>query len=530
MTENYILRLLSLLNRNPLSPYFGSFHRDFWHYKMASDFPSSIYQMGVFPLTIIYTQNLSKKFYQNQQIYSCLQAGIKFWASIQNKDGSFNEWFPNEHSIVATAFTTWGISESLLLLPLEKRNEFAKLLEKNFLKTAEFLEKNIDTITLNHTAGALAALYNLYLITGNNYFKNVLLKNKKVLLSHQDQEGWYSEYGEPDIGYQSLSIFFLAQYFQKSGDQEILSSLNKALDFLSCFTHPDGTIGGEYGSRNTKYIFRYGLYLLSAEIPSAKEILNKVNYQKITNIESVDDRYFIFFFLPDFLLMYNKNIPFSPLNQPAKKFVFFDNCGILINETAKYKLIINLKKGGALKIFDKTKGKLLPAALGYAYKIKKYTASSLGFGISTYSIDRKTDQIIIRIRCSFLKYNLVNPLRRLLILFRLFNFSLGHYSLMRKSLNHYLKIKKIKKTPAAKGSLEREIILKENSLEVKNVLRNLDFLSSLKQNLYKFSQLSFRFVPSSHFSCEDELTSSTCEEVPCSATGQIELIENYHFE
>ena len=65
-----------------------------------------------------------------------------------------------------------------------------------FARTLVFLESNRDLIASNHTAGAVAALYNLYLLTNGSRYLHAAKKNAADLLDAQDEEGWYPEYGD----------------------------------------------------------------------------------------------------------------------------------------------------------------------------------------------------------------------------------------------------------------------------------------------------------------------------------------------
>ncbi|MGC8971527.1 MAG: hypothetical protein ACP5K2_04910 [bacterium] len=108
-----IPRLLGLLDKNPNSPTFGSFDRQFWHYNVV-DFPCARAQEAILTLALLYRHNFPGNIYfKNEAIFSWIDGALNFWIDIQNSDGSFNEWYPNEHSFVATAFTTYAISETL---------------------------------------------------------------------------------------------------------------------------------------------------------------------------------------------------------------------------------------------------------------------------------------------------------------------------------------------------------------------------------------------------------------------------------
>ena len=72
-------------------------------------------------------------------------------------------------------------------------------------------------------------------------------------MDNQSEEGWYLEYSGADPGYQTHATFYLAVLFTKTRDNDLLDSLKRANLYLSYFIHPDGTIGGEYASRNTSF-------------------------------------------------------------------------------------------------------------------------------------------------------------------------------------------------------------------------------------------------------------------------------------
>ena len=50
-------RILSNMNRNPLSSSYGCMHRDYWMYK-TSDFSDAIRQFPTYALSMIYKKNL----------------------------------------------------------------------------------------------------------------------------------------------------------------------------------------------------------------------------------------------------------------------------------------------------------------------------------------------------------------------------------------------------------------------------------------------------------------------------------------
>lgn len=461
-SDLYIGRVLSCLDKNPLSANYGCFCRDYWHYKMAADFPSATYQSAVFSLYLAYFDKESV-FYNKPDILKYIKAGVAYWQSLQNADGSFSEWYPNERSVVATAFTLWFITEACL--GFDKAAIFdKKKLGTTILKAVSFLNKNIDASVINHTAGAIAALYNAYLITGDDACLKALDKHKKVLISNQHSEGWFSEYGNPDAGYQSLSIFFLASYFAKSSDQEMTPVLKSALSFLKTIVHPDKTAGGTYLSRSTEYLFRYGLMICSEYFVEATYILSNTDNSRFVNAMSVDDRYFIFFFLPDYMLSLKEEKYEIPYNVQDS---FLPDSGLLIKKYNDFTLFMNLKKGGAFKLFKKDK--LLFASCGYMYSYKNTMCSSHGYNFSTIDKDA-FDQGRIVLRVNFQENLNKNYSSFFLLLFRIFNLTFCRFSFFDILFTKLLKKYKISSSRKASGRLTREFVFINNEIRLKDIV------------------------------------------------------------
>jgi len=106
-------------------------------------------------------------------------------------------------------------------------------------------------------------------LTGRSEFATRSRYFRDRILARQSREGWYDEYGGADPGYQTHGSFYLARLSQLNGDSELAASLARSTAWLSCFIHPDGSIGGEYTSRNTQTYYPAAFEMLSAGDPSA---------------------------------------------------------------------------------------------------------------------------------------------------------------------------------------------------------------------------------------------------------------------
>ena len=114
----HLPRLLTQGDRQPLSPTWGCWQRDFWHYRTLTDFPSAPYQQAVLSLAEAWSAEVpGSPWYHQSSLLTAIEGGIRFWCAIQRKDGSFDEWYPHEESFVATAFTACAMAETLRLLP-----------------------------------------------------------------------------------------------------------------------------------------------------------------------------------------------------------------------------------------------------------------------------------------------------------------------------------------------------------------------------------------------------------------------------
>lgn len=351
-------RVFTHVDRNQYSPTFGCCDRNYWHLKIQ-DFSSAILQQACLTLALAYGNNFKGNiFYHNNNVFNWSQGIVSFWQSIQLKDGSFNEYFPNEHSLPATAFTLYSVSETFKIINIKNNNVLDSM-----IMAGKYLANYTESEASNQEIASFCALYNLYTITDYKWLEKAYKKKLEKILKKQSQEGWFMEYGGADFGYLSVSLDYLSEYYLKSKDEKVLESLNKILEFLKYFIHPDGTIGGQYGSRNTAYFLPNGLEaLVSLGNKTAKDIkalifkkINKLYFQ-----DSIDDRYIMHYVLHSFL----RAIKIEKTNQGGnyhnlpcfeEHIKYFNQSGLLTVNNGNYFLISAFKKGGLIKLYKNNK-------------------------------------------------------------------------------------------------------------------------------------------------------------------------------
>jgi len=356
-------RLLGLLNRNISSSCYGSFDREYWHYNTV-DFSCARKQEAVLTLTLLYLiKDEKNRYYHSREILHYIKASLLFWGRIQNANGSFNEWYPNENSFVVTAFSTYAVSESLLLLKDDLEEQERRKVIEAAVKAGDWLMSRNETRVMNQQTGAAVALFNLYLLTDRTKYRDSSRDKILLLSKRQSSEGWFLEYGGPDIGYLSLAIDYLAKYYSKTGDDLVMHVIERALSFIKYFVQPDLIAGGEYTSRNTEYLIPHGFELLSKKNSDAvftasvvrKSLLKRESFPNL-----FDDRYltYVGYTWLQAYMDANSEIDGTAdqvindhFGVPFKK--HFKESGLMIiNDEHKY-LVVNLRKGGAFRLFDK---------------------------------------------------------------------------------------------------------------------------------------------------------------------------------
>jgi hypothetical protein len=345
-------RLLSLMDRNRFSPTYGCFDRQYWKYRTI-DYANARMQEACLTLALLCRNRFGGRFYRNEKISEFAKAAVGFWSGMQNRDGSFNEYMPNEHSHVATAFSTYCAAEAYRILGI--RNE--SILD-SLVKAGIWLGKNEDLVVVNHDAGAVAALYMIYQITGDRRFLGYCRRKLKKVLGSQNSEGWFSEYGGADIGYQSFSIYYLAKYLRTSGDRSVLKPIENAVRFFSYFIHPDHSIGGFYGNRETGFVIPAGFEMIPGPLSRSVSVAirKSLGLRRITGPYSFDDR-----FVADGLYPYleaqlnhkpgNSRMALLPKDQGSFE-RRFKSAGLFVKKTGKFYMVVNAKKGGVMKVFS----------------------------------------------------------------------------------------------------------------------------------------------------------------------------------
>ncbi len=347
-----IPHILSMVDRNLLSPTYGCFDRSYWHYK-TSCFSSGMYQEFVLPLALCFLHRIpgGEQFQNQPRLRELVVAGIRYAAVSSHRDGSCDDYFPYERALGAAAFSLYAATESYLLLGLSEED-----IVSFFRKRGRWLMTRQEAGRLsNHHALVVLGLYNVYLITGEPRYLQGAEKRLDLLLGWQTEEGWFPEYEGCDPGYLTATIDFLAKYFRKSNDERVLGPLKAAVLFASQFVHPDGSYGGEYGSRNTCIFFPHGFELMGEFLPEAIETVD-LYLKGVSNGRQVhleDDRmcaHLAWDHLQAYL-DFRQRPPDRPLSPRAEKRRYWRGAGIYVHMKEERYAVVSAAKGGVVRLY-----------------------------------------------------------------------------------------------------------------------------------------------------------------------------------
>jgi hypothetical protein len=181
-------------------------------------------------------------------------------------------------------------------------------------------------------------------------------KLRDLALSWQHAEGWFQEYEGADPGYQTCTISFLAKLRQKTSDEKLTEPLRRAVKFTAHFMHPDGSYGGEYGSRNTYHFYPHGCELLAAENPGAlqmaelylrKGLPQRTRYFNDDNRMCAHYAYEWFQAWRDYVEIAGRN---SVECFSESRTTWFPAAGLLVRRDARHCVIVAANKGGVFKV------------------------------------------------------------------------------------------------------------------------------------------------------------------------------------
>lgn len=279
-------RLLSSLNRCPISASSGSFDREYWGW-CTKDFANQDLQRATLLLAWLYITPPEdtggfpdNPFHQEDALLTWARQAIGFWLHRQAAGGGFDHLYPLEKSWMAAAFTLVDMIGAWDMLAPFLDEQFQKDWLVGMCRAGHCLlqrDENHGFIS-NHRAGAAAGLLGLARLTGDACYSRRALYLLEGVLHNQSSEGFFLEYEGADPGYETLGLHYLSKChaeLTRAGHPaagRLKDAVEKSLGFISYWVHPDGSLGGEYGSRACPQVFPGGLEYWACSLPVAEAI------------------------------------------------------------------------------------------------------------------------------------------------------------------------------------------------------------------------------------------------------------------
>jgi len=256
-------RALGEQDASPHSVTSGCFDRRYWAWKLV-DFPEATFQRLVLPLAQLYRDPQSR-FHGQPEVLAAVRSGLACAARLQHANGSFDQAFPFEQSYGATAFLVYPLIEAARLVEEHLGAEDRATADRMNRRGADFLCAHEETHgeISNHLAGAALSLIAAADRFGDARYEAAAGRIIAGLIARQSPEGWFPEYGGADPGYQTLCLDYLAAVAERRPSDRVSTALDRSIEFLKWFVHPDGSVGGIYGSRRTSLVYLGGLARLA---------------------------------------------------------------------------------------------------------------------------------------------------------------------------------------------------------------------------------------------------------------------------
>jgi hypothetical protein len=434
------------MDREPQSRTAGCCDRTYWAWKFV-DFPGARFQEALCVLSFLYsTPGPDNRLHRNPRLLGWIGHGLHYWTSIQYSDGSFDEAYPFERSLAATAFTSFYVSEALRFLgddlPAETRARAVRALDR----AGRWLVANDEShgFLSNHLAAAAAALQHIARLTGNPQFGERSRYFQDRILARQSPEGWYDEYGGADPGYQTHGSFYLARLHQLTGDDALAASLARSTAFLAHFVHPDGSIGGEYASRNTQTYYPAAFEMLAATDRSAAWIARTMRpsvWNGAAAGPATVDAYNYFPFLNNLVFASlaaprEDSPPTAEAPPPDQELVWFPQAGLARVRRPAYDAYVGTAKGGVLRVFDRRRSALAFSDCGYWGETTRGQACSTQYQDRDRTVRVSSDRIEVAGNVATFSRPTMTPYR--FVAFRLFSLSVGRVASVGRWLKHQL--------------------------------------------------------------------------------------------
>ncbi len=358
--ERLVPRILTRACRDPRAVAYGCFDRDWWHYK-TRDFPSIILQQGAYSLWLAAEAGIAPG-----EVRGMCAGACRFWNARAVKWGAFEEYYPWERGYPPLAFSTLAVA---MLAGAGAVN--AGEIERGLRVAARQIKRRFEARAGNQQVAGLAAAAWIRKVSPSLVDEDELEALKSRTLALQTKEGWFPEYGGPDLGYLSVTIDCLWHAYDATGDPDYLAAASKALTYIAPFVAMPSRGAGMHNARNTDYILPGGIsrFIEAGDgiAKTAAFVLERTwgNLSDSAHFaHAIDDRYWSHYAGTSVMIAVLTLAESPPVQGESPTFEKLDleESGQLLIRDSRVSLIVSPNKGG---IFHAWQGDSEAADLGW---------------------------------------------------------------------------------------------------------------------------------------------------------------------
>jgi hypothetical protein len=261
----------SMWNRDPASPSFGSFDRQYWGWKYK-DFSDATLQYAVI-LAIAYAERRSEV----STLQVLLEGYVDFCRRIQHSNGSFDQCYPYERTpgVVYDMLPALGKVLRSPYLGADSRATLERVIDR----AVQFALGTDETHgeVANHIAEYAWELLDYADWSGNRTAEHRGRRYLARLLDLFDaEEGWFREYHGADAGYQTRCLRYVVKIAGLTGDTGLWDVSKQAALFVGRLMQPNFSLSPVLGCRSTALLYPSAFEVLGGRDPDLASLRDRV--------------------------------------------------------------------------------------------------------------------------------------------------------------------------------------------------------------------------------------------------------------
>ena len=352
-----VARAFAFMDTNRTSATYGCADRPYWYYRTLTNFSGSTWQQIMLGHAALYkAQHAGNPHAGDPVVLEAASAALSYWSRLAHRDGAFDEWYLNEFSYCPTAITGAGAALTLELIGDALSPEVGKSASEALCQAASWLDRRYNPTVMNQNLAAAVALAGAAKIDPK--WRAPAEARLARVRKDQNSEGWFPEYSGADLGYSSLALDLLAAYDRLIGSEESCAMAQQLTRFLTAAQGGWMALCGRVGSRGTSHLFPYGALHFAPRDAGAAQLLpswlSGLSQGVAPNPGSVDDRYFAYFYFPQFALAYEQATRAATLLSPPaveqSGILDLPSSGFVAVRRGGWAALVSRRLGGALAI------------------------------------------------------------------------------------------------------------------------------------------------------------------------------------